>query len=153
MKVNHGLFSSKNDEYETPPDVFRALDREFGFETDVCATPDNAKCPVFYTPEQDGLRREWRGVCWRNPPYGAGIGSWIAKAYVSSLHGATVVCLVPARTDTRWWHDFAMRGEIRFIQGRLRFGDAAGTGPLPSAVVIFRPRRYLRQERGVHYKP
>lgn len=78
-----------------------------------------------------------------NPPYGSAIGDWMAKAYISSLQGATVVCLVPARTDMRWWHDFAMRGEIRFLQGRLNFGGGQNSAPFPSAVVIFRPKRYL----------
>ena len=75
----------------------------------------------FHSPK-DGLKQAWRGVCWMNPPYGSALPTWMAKAYASSLEGATVVCLVPARTDTRWWHDFAMRGEIRLIQGRLRLG-------------------------------
>jgi hypothetical protein len=78
-----------------------------------------------------------------NPPYGPALPVWMAKAYASSLEGATVVCLAPARTDTRWWHDFAMRGEIRLIQGRLRFGHAPSVAPFPSAIIVFRPKRYL----------
>jgi site-specific DNA-methyltransferase (adenine-specific) len=74
-----------------------------------------------------------------NPPYGSGIGAWMRKAYESSLLGATVVCLVPARTDTAWWQDIAVLGEIRFLRGRLRFGGAATGAPFPSAVVIYRP--------------
>jgi phage N-6-adenine-methyltransferase len=142
-RVNRGLFSSDRKDWETPLELFRMLDTEFGFELDVCALPTNAKCAAFFSPQVDGLRQQWRGVCWMNPPYGSAIGDWMAKAYISSLQGATVVCLVPARTDTRWWHDFAMRGEIRFLQGRLNFGGGQNSAPFPSAVVIFRPKRYL----------
>jgi len=129
-------FSSKTDMHATPQDFFDALNDEFGFETDVCALPENAKCDKYYTPEQDGLAQEWKGVCWMNPPYGREIGKWMKKAYQSSE--ATVVCLVPSRTDTRWWHEYAMKGEIRFIRGRLKFGEAKNSAPFPSALVIFR---------------
>lgn len=143
MTINAALFSSRTDDWETPLEVFRMLDTEFGFESDVCATRENAKCSRFFTQEMNGLKQQWRGVCWMNPPYGRTIGDWMAKAYMSSLEGATVVCLVPARTDTRWWHDFAMRGEIRFLQGRLTFGAGPNSAPFPSAIVVFRPKRYL----------
>ena len=141
--INQGLFTSEHQNWETPLKLFRLLDAEFGFELDVCATPANAKCHSFFSPETDGLRQMWRGVCWMNPPYGAAIGAWMAKAYQSSLEGAMVVCLVPSRTDTKWWHEFAMRGELRFLQGRVSFGNGEGTAPFPSAIVIFRPKRYL----------
>jgi len=117
-------FSSKTDEWATPQDVFDRLDAEFGFELDVCATPENAKCPRYYTKRENGLLQKWEGVCWMNPPYGREIGQWVKKAYTSALEGATVVCLLPARTDTAWWHDYCMKGEIRFVRGRLKFGDA-----------------------------
>ena len=133
------LFSSKKLDWETPLELFEALDREFGFDLDVCATADNAKCARYYTPEQDGLKQRWEGVCWMNPPYGRDIGKWIRKAYEESLRGATVVCLVPSRTDTSWWHDYCLKGEIRYIRGRLRFGGARANAPFPSAIVIFRP--------------
>ena len=123
--------------WATPQAFFDELNKEFGFELDVCALPENAKCEKYYTPEIDGLKQQWRGICWMNPPYGREIGAWMEKAYESSLEGATVVCLVPARTDTRWFHDFAMRGEIRFIKGRLKFGDSKNSAPFPSAVVVF----------------
>jgi phage N-6-adenine-methyltransferase len=147
--LNSALFSSDRHDWETPDAVFSALDAEFGFEIDVCATAETTKCSRYFSPDQDGLKQPWRGVCWMNPPYGSALPRWMAKAYSSSLHGATVVCLVPARTDTRWWHDFAMRGEIRLIQGRLRFGAARFTAPFPSAIIVFRPKRYLAwsQER------
>ena len=135
-------FSSATEEWGTPNDLWIQLDAEFGFELDVCATAENARCSRYYTREQDGLEQPWEGVCWCNPPYGREIGRWVRRAYESSLAGGTVVCLVPARTDTGWWHDWAMKGEIRFIRGRLKFVGGYGRGhnaPFPSAVVIYRP--------------
>jgi len=137
--VNPALFSSATDLWYTPQREFDKLDAEFHFETDVCALPENAKCARYFTPQMDGLAQEWTGVCWMNPPYGKTIIQWMKKAYESGLAGATVVCLVPARTDTRWWHEYAMHGECRFIRGRLKFGGAKNSAPFPSAVVIFRP--------------
>jgi phage N-6-adenine-methyltransferase len=131
--------SSETDLWATPQDFFDRINAEFGFSLDVCATPNNAKCSCYFTVEDDGLAQEWAGTCWMNPPYGREIDKWMRKAWESSLEGATVVCLVPARTDTRWWHDYAMRGEIRFIKGRLKFGAATTSAPFPSAIVIFRP--------------
>ena len=136
--VNKALFSSATDEWETPIALFDGLDVEFRFELDVCATAQNAKCEQFYTREVDGLSQPWNGTCWMNPPYGRDIGRWVKKAYESSRDGAIVVCLLPARTDTRWWHDYVMRGEVRLLRGRLRFGNATNSAPFPSAVVVFR---------------
>ena len=96
-------FSSRRNNWETPRDLFDKLNEEFNFELDVCATSENAKCKKYYSPEEDGLKEEWKGLCWMNPPYGREIGKWMKKAYESALAGATVVCLVPARTDTAWW--------------------------------------------------
>ncbi len=133
------MFSSKTDMWATPQGFWDALDREFHFSCDVCATDENAKCATFYSPEQDGLKQEWRGVCWCNPPYGRTIGNWVRKAYESSLYGATVVMLLPARTDTKWFHDFIYgKAEIRFVRGRLKFGGSKNSAPFPSMVVIFR---------------
>lgn len=132
-------FSSKTDQWPTPVDFFKKLDEEFRFQTDVCASPDNAKCARFFTKADDGLSQDWVGMCWMNPPYGRAIKDWMRKAYESSFAGATVVCLVPARTDTAWWHDYAAKGEVRFVRGRLKFGDAKSGAPFPSAVVVFRP--------------
>lgn len=98
----------------------------------------NAKCVKFFTQEDDGLSQEWKGVCWMNPPYGRDIGKWMKKAYESSLEGATVVCLVPSRTDTKWRHDYSMKGEIEFIKGRLKFGGGKNSALFPSAVVVFK---------------
>ena len=132
-------FSSETDEWPTPQDFFDKLNAEFNFELDVCATPENAKCDRYFTKRENGLLQKWEGVCWMNPPYGREIGQWVKKAYESALDGATVVCLLPARTDTAWWHDYCMKGEIRFVRGRLKFGNATENAPFPSAVVIFRP--------------
>jgi phage N-6-adenine-methyltransferase len=131
------LFTSKTDLWATPQDFFDKMNEEFSFEIDVCANVENAKCDKYYTQQMDGLKQEWKGVCWMNPPYGRVIGDWVKKAYESSLNGATVVCLLPARTDTRWWHEYCMKGEIRLVKGRLKFGDSKNSAPFPSAVVIF----------------
>ena len=127
LPLNNVHFSSKTDMWSTPQDFFDLLNNEFNFETDVCAIAENAKCANFYTPEMDGLKQVWKGVCWMNPPYGRQIGLWVKKAKEQADAGATVVCLLPARTDTRWWHDFCFQGEIRFIRGRLKFGGGAKT--------------------------
>ena len=136
--MNAGMYSSKTCEWETPQELFDRLNAIYHFATDVCATPKNAKCVKYYTKEQDGLAQEWKGVCWMNPPYGREIGKWMCKAYQSAQAGAVVVCLVPARTDTGWWHETVMRGgQIHFIRGRLKFGKSNGSAPFPSAVVVF----------------
>jgi phage N-6-adenine-methyltransferase len=133
-------YSSSTSEWETPQDLFDALNAEFGFELDPCASPENAKCERYFTAADDGLAQEWPGRVFMNPPYGATIGQWMRKALESVQSGSAelVVCLVPARTDTRWWHDYATHGEIRFIQGRLRFGGGLYSAPFPSALVVFR---------------
>lgn len=130
-------FSSATEMWATPDEFFKKYDAVYGFKTDVCASPENAKCSSFFTKEQDGLSQEWSGVCWMNPPYGRTIKEWMRKAYESSLDGATVVCLVPARTDTAWWHEYAIKGDIEFIRGRLKFGGHKNSAPFPSAIVVF----------------
>ncbi len=133
-------FRHQTDEWPTPPALFAGLDREFHFTTDVAAIPDNAKCDHFFTPAEDGLKQPWHGVCWMNPPYGASLRQWVKKAQESAQAGAVVVCLLPARTDTQWWHDCVLpHGEIRYLRGRVKFGDAQNSAPFPSAIVIFRP--------------
>jgi phage N-6-adenine-methyltransferase len=115
------------------------LNAEFEFTLDPCATAANAKCVRFFTLEQDGLAQEWTGRVFMNPPYGRQIGSWMRKAWESAGSTAElVVCLVPARTCAAWWHEYAARGEVRFLRGRLRFGGAKSSAPFPSAVVVFR---------------
>lgn len=132
------MFSSKTDMWETPQDLYEKLNQEFHFTLDVCALPENAKCARYYTPEQDGLSQLWEGSVWCNPPYGRGVGAWVKKAAQSALGGATVVMLLPARTDTAWFHDWIYRrAEIRFIRGRLKFGGAKNSAPFPSMIVIF----------------
>ncbi len=131
---------SRTCEWGTPPRFFGEVDREFGpFDLDVCATPENAKTSRFFTKEDDGLAQLWVGKCWMNPPYGREIKLWMEKAFRSAASGALVVCLVPARTDTAWWHGYAMKGEVRFIRGRLKFVGGDYSAPFPSALVIFRP--------------
>ena len=139
-------FQSNTYEWETPQDLFDELDGEFGFDIDVCATEENAKCDKYYSPIQDGLSQIWEGICWMNPPYGYGIKRWVKKAYESSLKGATVVCLVPSRTDTVWWHKYAMMGEVRFIMGRVKFGGGNSNAPFPSAIIIFRPNTQIKRK-------
>ena len=136
-------YSSNRIDWETPQDLFDELHAIHDFEVDVCATAQNAKLPTFFTPEIDGLKQDWAPrVCWMNPPYGREIIHWMEKAYNESLNGAKVVCLVPSRTDTKWWHRFAVNGKIEFIQGRLRFVGAPSTAPFPSAIVTFNPAGY-----------
>ncbi len=124
--------------WATPQRLFDELHSEFQFTLDVCAIPANAKCQKFYSPVEDGLSQPWTGVCWMNPPYGRAIGLWVARAYRAALTGATVVALLPARTDTTWWHDYVVKAkDIRFLRGRIRFGEAKYSAPFPSAVVVF----------------
>ncbi len=134
-------FQSRSCEWATPPELFAALAAEFGpFDLDVCATAENAKCARYFTRAQDGLRQRWAGRVWMNPPYGRAIGLWVSKARQAAESGEAelVVCLLPARVDTRWWHQHAARGETRFLPGRVRFGGAKNSAPFPSAVVVFR---------------
>jgi phage N-6-adenine-methyltransferase len=138
LSINAGLFTSNTDLWATPQDFFDDLNVEFQFELDVCALPENAKCDKYFTPEMDGLNQEWEGVCWMNPPYGREISKWVKKAYESSLNGATVVCLLPSRTDTKWFQDYCMKGELRFIRGRLKFGNSKNSAPFPSVIVVFK---------------
>lgn len=133
-------FSSNTPEWPTPQAFYDELHDEFGFTLDPCSTHDNAKTERHYTPDEDGLAQSWAGeTVFMNPPYGREISKWVAKAYEEANAGATVVCLLPARTDTAWWHDYCAKGEVRFVRGRLKFGGAKTSAPFPSAVVIFRP--------------
>ena len=134
------LFTSNSDEWETPQEVFDELDREFHFNLDPCSTDENSKCWMHFTKEQNGLQQDWGGyTVFCNPPYSA-IQEWVIKCYKESLKpGTVVVMLVPARTDTKWFQEWVYhRSEIRFLKGRLKFGDAVFNAPFPSMVVIFR---------------
>jgi len=137
--MNRGMFSHSSEEWETPRDFFDSLNADFHFTLDVCATPANAKCARYFTKEEDGLSRRWEGVCWMNPPYGREIDRWLWKAYESALKGAVVVCLLPARTDTAWWHDCVLLRAtgIQFVRGRLRFSGTKDPAPFPSVLVFF----------------
>ena len=131
-------FASNNQEYATPWNLFNKLNEEFGFTLDVCADSVNHKCDNYYTKEQDSLSKEWNGVCWMNPPY-KDMKKWVIKAYEESRKDdTTVVCLIPARTNTNWWHEYCMKGEIRFIKGRPKFEGCIHGLPQPLAIVIFK---------------
>ena len=137
------MFSSATDMWATPQNFFDELNREFNFSLDACALPSNAKCEKFFTPEQDGLSQNWEGNVWCNPPYGRDVGNWVAKAYESAHSGTetVVVMLLPARTDTKWFHEYIYgKAEVRFVKGRLKFGDGTNSAPFPSMVVVFRPK-------------
>ncbi len=133
--------SSKSIEWETPQRLFDELNYEFHFNLDVCASTSNTKCRRFITPEQDAFRKKWKGRCWMNPPYGRGIEQWIRRAVkqIQKGNANVVVCLVPSRTDTVWWHDIVLRyaSEIRFVKNRLYFGDGTERAPFPSVIVVF----------------
>jgi len=136
-------FSSNSTEWATLDWLFDALNAEFGFTLDPCCSDENAKCKRHFTVYDNGLAKDWgTEIVFMNPPYGREIGHWMRKAFESARHGATVVCLIPARTDTAWWHRYAMKGDIRFMRGRVRFQGAENGAPFPSAVVIFHPPEY-----------
>ena len=150
------MFSSKRGDWETPQALFDQLEDEFHFDLDVCASHENTKCLVYHTLEghfiqmdpgytrfsrDNGLEASWKGTCWMNPPYGREIRKWVKKAHDEAQKGATIVCLLPARTDTKWFHEWIYgKAEIRFIKGRLKFVGAISGAPFPSMVVIFRPQ-------------
>lgn len=139
MKGQKALMSSANCEWETPQDLFDALNDEFQFTLDVASTDENAKCEKHFTREQDGLAANWAGErVWCNPPYGRDVGKWVEKCAEHGRGGGLAVMLLPARTDTRWFHDYCYHGtEIRFIRGRLKFGKATESAPFPSMIVVF----------------
>lgn len=134
------LFSSKTDLWSTPQGFYERLDSEFNFTLDPCSDGANNKCDFFYTERDDGLSKDWAPhTVFMNPPYGREIRDWIRKAYEESLKGSTVVALIPARTDTRYWHEYVMKSnEVRLVRGRIKFGDNCDSAPFPSAVVIFK---------------
>lgn len=132
---NNVHFSSKTDLFATPQDLFNKLNAIYSFTLDPCATHENYKCNYFFTKEDDGLSRDWgQEVVFMNPPYGREIGKWVKKAYES---GCKVVCLLPARTDTKWFHDYCTKGRIEFLKGRLKFGEHKNPAPFPSMIVVF----------------
>lgn len=137
----NAMFSSKTSEWETPQDFYDRLDGEFHFTLDPAASDDNHKCEKYYTKNQDGLIHLWANeTVFCNPPYGQQIGQWVEKGYITARNSdKPVVMLLPARTDTRWFHDYIYgKAEVRFIRGRLKFGDSKHNAPFPSMVVIWR---------------
>ena len=147
--MNTALLSSKKMDYCTPQDFFDSLNTEFHFALDAAATKENAKCRMFYILENDGLKNPWNvggGAVFCNPPYGREIGKWVRKAYEEAQNGQTVVLLIPARTDTAYFHDYIYgKSEIRFVRGRLHFTDEKGSAyppaPFPSMVVVYNGKR------------
>lgn len=136
--INEGLMTSNTCEWETPQALFDALAERIPFEVDVCATEENTKCRKFFTKEIDGLSQHWSGFCWMNPPYGREIGKWVKKA--SESKGAFTFCLLPARTDTAWFHDYIYNNadvKVYFLKGRLHFNNSKNSAPFPSMIVIF----------------
>lgn len=135
------MFSSQTDEWATPQKFFDRLNDEFHFTLDPCALPHNAKCERYYTPQEDGLLQDWGGeVVFCNPPYGRAIKDWVRKCSEEAQKpNTTVVALIPARTDTTYFHDFIYHKaqDIRFVKGRLKFGDSKIAAPFPSMVVVF----------------
>jgi site-specific DNA-methyltransferase (adenine-specific) len=147
--MDKALFLSGNTDWETPPELFKRFDEKYHFNIDVCATALNTKCRRYFTPEQDGLTQPWLGTCWMNPPYGRGIEPWIKKAYESAEAGATVVAILPARTDTAWFHQYIYgKAEIEFLKGRVRFimGGKTGPAPFPSMIVVWKPFSEVQAE-------
>lgn len=139
-RLTRGLFSSNTDQWATPQDFFDKLNAEFHFTLDPCASPENAKCQKYYTKEQDGLIQDWGGeIVFCNPPYGKAIKDWVRKCHEESKKpGTKVVMLIPARTDTTYFHDYIYgQATLRFIRGRLKFGDAKQSAPFPSMIVVF----------------
>jgi len=142
--INPALYSSKTDLWSTPQDFFDKVDQEFHFDLDVCATLENAKCEKFFTREDDGLSQDWTGTCWMNPPYGREISRWVKKA---SEADAPVIALLPARTDTKWFHQYIQgKAEITFIKGRLKFGESKNSAPFPSMLVVWSKDRGFKDE-------
>ena len=139
--ITSGMFTSRTDEWATPSKTFQELDAEFHFTLDPCASAENHKCARYFTKEQDGLAQDWGGqIVFCNPPYGRAIAAWVRKcAEESRKPGTQVVALIPARTDTAYFHDYIYHKarEIRFLRGRLHFNDAPNAAPFPSMIVIF----------------
>jgi phage N-6-adenine-methyltransferase len=144
MTIHSALYSSRSDEWPTPQSFFDALHSEFKFTLDPCATSRNPKCRRYFTSKENGLTRDWgRHRVFCNPPYGKTMRDWARKCYDASCAGALVVLLAHARTDTRWFHDwvYGKAKELRFVRGRLRFGDGEQSAPFPSLVAVFKPAR------------
>ena len=135
-------FNSKKQEWETPIELFNPLNNEFHFTLDVCADEYNKKVNRYFSEKENGLLQDWSNdICWMNPPYKK-TNIWLKKALEESEKGATVVCLVPSRTNTNWWHNYCMKGEIRFIKGRPKFKGCTHGLPQPLSIIIFRGKTF-----------
>jgi len=144
--------SSQDETWKTPGYIYRSLDEEFHFTLDGAALKSSTLCPIWYGPDhddpemRDALVRDWHkdtdGAIYLNPPYGRGIGKWMEKANLEAKLGATVVCLIPARTDTSWWWDYCVPYEIRFIRGRLKFNEGKKDAPFPSAIIVISQKTF-----------
>lgn len=146
MKITKGLTSTGNIVAETPKYLFDRISSIFNFSLDACALPENAKCESYYTPEDDGLSKPWRGGVWCNPPYGREISSWVRKAYEESQkeYNSFVLMLLPARTDTKWWWEYVQgKATLFFIKGRVKFGDHNVGAPFPSVLAL-----YMKEVKG-----
>jgi phage N-6-adenine-methyltransferase len=155
MPLQKAMVSSKSNEWETPQALFNELDSEFHFTLDPCATPENAKCVKFHTAKENGLKQDWGGeVVFMNPPYGGHTGQWLRKAWHESQRGVITVCLIVSSTDRSYWHDyiFPYATEIRWLRGRIRFGEAESTAPFASAIVIFAPNKKDGVQKQVYFK-
>ena len=139
-------YGKRGDNWSTPTDFYEKLNDEFHFSVDVAASDENSKCERYYTVKSNGLAQDWTGeTVWCNPPYGRQIRQWVCKAYSTVREGkSTVVMLLPARTDTEWFHDYVYgKAEIRFVKGRLKFGNVDQRARFPSMVVIYRQKGQL----------
>jgi site-specific DNA-methyltransferase (adenine-specific) len=130
-------------DYSTPQDLFEAYDRIYHFTLDVCATAANAKCPHYFTPEQDGLQQPWEGAVWMNPPYHkTEIPKWIRKAYEESQRGAVVVALLPVRTGSAWYHELVLpHAKVTFLRGRVKFAGLTTNAMEDSMIAVFGDHR------------
>lgn len=139
--LTEGMFSSRTNEWATPASLFSELNAEFNFNLDPCSTDENAKCEKHYTIEDDGLSQNWGGQrVFCNPPYGRELPKWVRKCYEESKKPDTlVVMLIPARTDTSYFHDYIYHKakEVRFLRGRLHFNESKQGAPFPSMIVVF----------------
>ena len=135
-RMKKGMFSSSRDDWETPQDLFDRLNRMFAFELDVAADAQNHKVESYFDRERNGLVHEWANRNWMNPPYGKEIVAWVEKADAEGKKVKLTVALLPARTDTRWYHKFCAQWHSIFLRGRLRF-SGLGSAPFPSVLVFF----------------
>ena len=149
--LNKHIFTSNSEDWETPQALYDLLNEKYHFDLDACADETNFKHEVYFSKEENSLEQTWFGTVFMNPPYGPQIKKWVAKAYSESQKGnCTVVCLLPSRTDTVWFHDFCTKGNITFIKGRLKFSNSKSSAPFPSMITVFKqnpdPENYIEEK-------